>query len=178
VKTAIFCLLRKCSTSHWSSPEEASADGFALDLRGTQPILAWTSSSNGEALHSIAEDYPSRFLELQNELQKALDRSAKSSPLKPKLRKADLGTVEAALPSLVPPWNRRGPVASPVARLFYSTSGGANFCDLSHLGVMGTRASHGYYLSSASSHAAMTVWCRLWVSSRHHNGDALRPLSA
>ena len=42
----------------------------SMSTSGTQPILAWMSSSNGEALHSIAEDYPSRFRELQNELQK------------------------------------------------------------------------------------------------------------
>ena len=45
--------------------------------------------SSGEALHTTAEDYASRFRELQNELQNALDRPAKGSPQKPKLREAD-----------------------------------------------------------------------------------------
>ena len=45
--------------------------------------------SSGEALHTTTEDCTSRFRELQNELQNALDRPAKGSPQKLKLRQAD-----------------------------------------------------------------------------------------
>jgi hypothetical protein len=45
--------------------------------------------SSGEALHAMAEDHTSQFRELQNELQKALDRTARSSLEIPKLGEAD-----------------------------------------------------------------------------------------
>jgi hypothetical protein len=45
--------------------------------------------SSGETLHTTADAYISRLRALQNELQKALDRPAKSSPQRPKLREAD-----------------------------------------------------------------------------------------
>lgn len=48
--------------------------------------------SRGEALHAMGEDYTSRFRELQNELQKALDQEATNSRQKPKLREADRST--------------------------------------------------------------------------------------
>jgi hypothetical protein len=45
--------------------------------------------SRGEALHATSQDYASRFRELQNELQNALDRQAKGSPQRPPLRPSD-----------------------------------------------------------------------------------------
>ena len=46
-------------------------------------------SSTGNALHTVAEDHASRFRELQNELQRALDRTAKGSLEIAKPREAD-----------------------------------------------------------------------------------------
>ena len=45
--------------------------------------------SSGEALHTTAGDHTSQFQELQNELQKALDRTATNSLERPKLGEAD-----------------------------------------------------------------------------------------
>jgi hypothetical protein len=38
-------------------------------------------SSSGKALHTVAEDHASQFRDLQNELQRALDRTARSSEI-------------------------------------------------------------------------------------------------
>ena len=45
--------------------------------------------SNGETLHMGAMDYASQFRKLQDELQKALDQAANTSPQKRKLGGAD-----------------------------------------------------------------------------------------
>src|SRR6476660_6553480 len=60
--------------------------------------------------------------------------TAKAAVAKPSNKAPAKADVMKLLTMIIPP---RGLGALRVARLFYSTSGGANFCDLSHLGVMG-----------------------------------------
>jgi len=85
----IILLFAALPTWPYSASGRARYHAVSVGERTVRAAAKLRQVSGGEALHTGAEDYASQFRELQNRLQDALDRTAKSAPKKPKLREAD-----------------------------------------------------------------------------------------
>ena len=85
----IILLFAALPTWPYSASGRARYHVVSVRERTSRAAAKLPQLSSGEALHTMAEDHTSQFRELQNELQNALDRTAKSSLEIPKLREAD-----------------------------------------------------------------------------------------
>ena len=85
----LFIILLFAAPPTWPYSASGRARYHAATEGTTRAAAKLPRLSSGEAPHTMAEDHTSQFRELQNELQKALDRTARSSLEISRLREAD-----------------------------------------------------------------------------------------
>ena len=85
----LFIILLFAALPTWPYSASGRARYHVATERTASAAAKLPRLSSGEALHTVAGDHTSQFQELQNELQKALDRTARSSLEIPKLGEAD-----------------------------------------------------------------------------------------